>query len=588
MALQDTNVQSNQQHAVPQNIMDVEFKIIGDLTMRQFSYLLVLGLLGYFNARVMIGIFKWPITIVLVLGGVLMAFVPVQDRGMDVWVVNFIKSIYKPTQRIWKKMAVIPTPFLYDSLNVVKQELITLAPTSSRRKLEEYLNYNSKDLPKDPLDIPEAEYILKVREMSKGTKTVAASVAPVSASKIVSAAPTPVSAVITTSPPVKPPVKEKVEDTKKEEKPVEKVVEQEKKDIVIPPIKEEVREEPIPVAEEKKQEPSKIQEKVKEENVPEQEELTLNLRTETPQEATFDSLTPDRHSGRRFTSFLPSQGELILPIRGERVLKTSEQLEIEENIEEKTQKLQDLLSQIRKSNIKPMKKEKNEEDEKQLPIVEEVTEEKVEEKPKSKQEVIPEPVTEISENLTSLKNQSKEEQLKEAKVMLSQLTEKRENLLNELSKMRGSDNPKDKEKTQKLQDILQNVNKDYQKLQSQLHLLQKSMENIPSGVEATKKASEATVTDAPALNKPNILWGFTKYITGKPISDVVVIVKNSRGEPIRATKTNTLGQFILTTPLREGKYTVEVSSTNKTGLTFDIISVEASGNIIPPIQFVGK
>ncbi|KKU57584.1 MAG: hypothetical protein UX79_C0008G0018, partial [candidate division WWE3 bacterium GW2011_GWB1_47_11] len=26
----------NKQHAVPQNIMDVEFRIIGDLTMRQF------------------------------------------------------------------------------------------------------------------------------------------------------------------------------------------------------------------------------------------------------------------------------------------------------------------------------------------------------------------------------------------------------------------------------------------------------------------------------------------------------------------------------------------------------------------------
>ena len=63
MAIQDTGAQSNRQHAVPQNIMDVEFKIVGDLTMRQFSYLLILGLFAYFNSQLMVGIFKWPLKI---------------------------------------------------------------------------------------------------------------------------------------------------------------------------------------------------------------------------------------------------------------------------------------------------------------------------------------------------------------------------------------------------------------------------------------------------------------------------------------------------------------------------------------------
>ena len=30
--------QSNKQHAVPQNVMSVDFKLIGDLTMRQFAF----------------------------------------------------------------------------------------------------------------------------------------------------------------------------------------------------------------------------------------------------------------------------------------------------------------------------------------------------------------------------------------------------------------------------------------------------------------------------------------------------------------------------------------------------------------------
>jgi hypothetical protein len=57
--------QSNTQHAVPQNIMDVEFKLVGDLTMRQFSYLIVFGLLAYFSSVIIPGIFKWPIVMTL-------------------------------------------------------------------------------------------------------------------------------------------------------------------------------------------------------------------------------------------------------------------------------------------------------------------------------------------------------------------------------------------------------------------------------------------------------------------------------------------------------------------------------------------
>ena len=52
---------TNRQHAVPQNIMDVEFKIIGDLTMRQFIYLLVFGAMAYGTFTSVQSVFKWPL-----------------------------------------------------------------------------------------------------------------------------------------------------------------------------------------------------------------------------------------------------------------------------------------------------------------------------------------------------------------------------------------------------------------------------------------------------------------------------------------------------------------------------------------------
>ena len=61
----------------------------------------------------------------------------------------------------------------------------------------------------------------------------------------------------------------------------------------------------------------------------------------TPHEEVYSAplipLTPDRHSGRKFTNLLPNEGEIILPIRGERVLQSSFEIEVEEDVAEKGQ-----------------------------------------------------------------------------------------------------------------------------------------------------------------------------------------------------------------------------------------------------------
>ena len=155
--------QSNVQHAVPQNIMDVEFKLIGELTMRQFSYLLVFGLLAYFSTNIP-GLFKWPAVLFFAILAIGLAFIPVQERGLDEWLVNFYRAITSPTQRVWRKEPQIPTAFLYDNLAVVQHELITLTPTSSRRKLEDYLKTTLEEGFEDPLDIPLKDTIKKLRE----------------------------------------------------------------------------------------------------------------------------------------------------------------------------------------------------------------------------------------------------------------------------------------------------------------------------------------------------------------------------------------------------------------------------------------
>lgn len=132
--------QISKQHPIPQNFMDVEFKIVGDFTVRQFTYLCGTGLPMYLiYSSVLQDFLKTILLIVLGLLGFLLVFVPIDDRGMDVWIVNFFKSVYSHNRRVWRKTPLIPKTLSMEAIRIVQGEMITLAPTSSRRKLEEYL-----------------------------------------------------------------------------------------------------------------------------------------------------------------------------------------------------------------------------------------------------------------------------------------------------------------------------------------------------------------------------------------------------------------------------------------------------------------
>lgn len=92
-----------QQHPVPQDISNYKFRLIGDMTIKQFASLgisIVLSVMIY--SAPLPFFFKYPLSFIFLVLGVGMAFVPVQGRTLDVWIIAFIKSIYSPTQYIWK------------------------------------------------------------------------------------------------------------------------------------------------------------------------------------------------------------------------------------------------------------------------------------------------------------------------------------------------------------------------------------------------------------------------------------------------------------------------------------------------------
>lgn len=115
-----------QQHPVPQNVTQYQFRLVGDMTLKQFLELAGGLLLAYlFFASNLIFIFKWPLIILSILFGVGLAFFPIEDRPLDQWIVNFIKAIYSPTRFIWKKSDKVPRMFTFTPHAVAPTTTIT-------------------------------------------------------------------------------------------------------------------------------------------------------------------------------------------------------------------------------------------------------------------------------------------------------------------------------------------------------------------------------------------------------------------------------------------------------------------------------
>lgn len=140
MAVRDHLQTTKSKHPIPQNVMDVEFKIVGDMTFKQFFYLCVGALLAWIISSVaQEGYWKYILLFIDVVFFIALAFIPIQQRGLDIWIVNFIKAMLSPTQRVWIKSEFTPKYLSDDFDAILESEFVDLKPKKSTRKLDEYL-----------------------------------------------------------------------------------------------------------------------------------------------------------------------------------------------------------------------------------------------------------------------------------------------------------------------------------------------------------------------------------------------------------------------------------------------------------------
>lgn len=127
-----------EQHPIPQQISSYQFRLVGDMTLKQFFQLAggaIVSLIVY--STPLYPLIKWPLVLFFVLAGVALAFLPFEDRPLEKWVAAFFRSVYSPTIFNWKKEA---HPVKYFKDEVLGQEAPLSANKAEDEKIRNYLS----------------------------------------------------------------------------------------------------------------------------------------------------------------------------------------------------------------------------------------------------------------------------------------------------------------------------------------------------------------------------------------------------------------------------------------------------------------
>lgn len=84
----------------------------------------------------------------------------------------------------------------------------------------------------------------------------------------------------------------------------------------------------------------------------------------------------------------------------------------------------------------------------------------------------------------------------------------------------------------------------------------------------------------PTVSGPNIIAGTTLTSLGQVVEAAIIVITNENNIPLRALKTNKLGQFTSVTPLPNGSY---ILNSEKEGFLANPLKIELKGEIIQPV-----
>jgi PrgI family protein len=159
-------------HPIPQDITGFQFKLIGEMTVKQFAYLSIGIVLGWFIAFLfpLPGIVKFPVGFLIAGLGVALAFLPFEGRPLDTMLLNFMGSLTHPNQYLYRKEDDLLLKLYTISLAQPKKKTDTKhheSPKYNEEQLEAFLQALPKAA-KNQLDEREMVFFKSITAISNG------------------------------------------------------------------------------------------------------------------------------------------------------------------------------------------------------------------------------------------------------------------------------------------------------------------------------------------------------------------------------------------------------------------------------------
>lgn len=150
----------------------------------------------------------------------------------------------------------------------------------------------------------------------------------------------------------------------------------------------------------------------------------------------------------------------------------------------------------------------------------------------------------------------------------------------------GEDPQKYTAEFQKVLSNLQDLTEQARDVSSQLAQVNKKVTAPLAPVMQIIDASTKQIPTSLVLTTiPNIINGIVTDSANNYLEGAIVVTHDKQGLPVRALKTNKLGQFVAATPLPNGEYTITFEKEN---FLFDTIKLTLNGSVQPPVVVAAK
>ncbi len=505
-----------QQHPIPQNVMQVEFQLVGNLTLRQFGYLAAGGMLTFMIYLLPFpDLIKWPIVLTSAVFFAALVWIPINDMSLDRWVIAFFRAINSPTKRVWHKEPKSLSVFSREyARQILKSAAAPILPDRSR--LEGFLKSLGNQAPKSDLDLAEQAYLDSL-PFNIGNPPP-----PPPPPILAPERPAPTPVAVKPPPPPPPPVPEKPPE---------------------PHVVEEDLTKPVPLL----------------------TSIKPVITVHMPGKNLYVKKVGTTSVNRSLHPLSSLEGTIVLPVRGEKTFELSPE------IKERLYPAQ-TIEQVGEAGINPAPA---------APPAEAT----------GGYESTPVPTSAPLSTPTDVK--------KIADELAAEAAEASQKLKQDLgSRIQGAGiegqtpkpptpepatPPPPAPEVKKPEPAPAAPTPDRSTEKKALPTAApKVIKSAPSGTAAQPAVGKMA---PPPAGMPNVIVGMVRTNSGLLISDAVIIVKDTDGEPVRALKSNKVGQFMISTPLPNGTYTIDFE---KEGYSFDTISVAMTGEIFQPIEVRAK